>query len=74
MEYIIFTIISLCVLWLYHRLKYLTSNYGEFEYYLIGETNWVITGLMLLWEILLVTAFVGAIIYSGGQIIKILIL
>ena len=56
----------LTVLWIYHRIKYSSSGYEKFEYYLFGELSDFLANVILIFEILLALVAMVAIVYFGG--------
>jgi len=71
MEYAIFIAIVLTVMTFYHAYKSQKSGYEKFEYYLKGETNWIVRNLVTLWIFVLFFAVIGVVIYLGGKLVKI---
>lgn len=73
MEYIIFIAIALTALTGYHLFRYKKSGYQKFEYYLNGETNFIVGFLVASWTIILTILTVALFVYLGGQLVKIFI-
>lgn len=71
MEYAIFITIVLTVMTFYHAYKAHKSKYQKLEYYLNGETNWIVRKLVTLWIFVLFFAVIGVGIYLGGELVKI---
>lgn len=73
MEYVIFLLIVIAFLWVYHRINYVGSTYGRFEYYLTGELHPIIATIIFLFEKAIMFVGICAIIYGGGQLIKLIL-
>ena len=73
MEYLYATILICLILWIYYRIKYKSSGYNKFEYYLTGEINWFITFIVMLTEILITISLEVLLVVIIAQGIKFLI-
>jgi len=69
MEYAIFILTFIFILWAHHRIKYSKSNYGKFEYYLNGEAN-NLKSLIILFEIFMLIGLIILCVYLGGLLTK----
>ena len=68
---IIFCVVSIFILLIYHRIKYYKSNYGKFEYYLTGESN--ISGELILADLIFQGAFYIGIVFLFGYFTQLII-
>lgn len=67
MNYIIFIVVALTLIWAYHRYKYHNSGYQVFEYYLSDNS---FKDIILVWDNILKICLIIGIILLGGKLVE----